>query len=99
MKTPYEDTVSGSSSPVTGRSHPIADKNRFLALVDEADDAKRRLDQASSVYRSVLRRAKDSGFNTKEMVRAMSERKADPATREASKQAFLRYLKWLEEDR
>ena len=88
-----------SSPTMTGRGQPISEKNRFLVLVDEADVAKRRLDQASAVYRSVLNRAKVAGFNTKEMIRAMAERKADPASREASKQAFLRYLKWLEEDR
>lgn len=90
------------TDPPTGAGmgdRPRSEKNRFLELVDELTVAKQRVDSANAQYRNVLSRAKNAGFNTTEMIRSLKEHITDPATREANKQAFLRYSKWLEEDR
>lgn len=98
METTSNLTSSGqpeTSKRTPAGPRPISEKNRFLSLVDELVLAKQQVDNAHNQYRLILRRAKNDGFNTKEMIRAVGERRTDPQTREANKSAFLRYSSWL----
>lgn len=80
---------------------PPADHNSalspeiFLDFAREARIAKRALDEASSGYQHVMKRAKRAGIDLKEFKRALAEALIDPDQKKASEEAYAKYMAWL----
>ena len=81
-------------TPPTGHNSE-AGKGQFLAFFREAGAAKRELEELQGKYRSILKRAKSEGVNTKQLVAAMALRKQDPDDVAKDQRDLVNYMRWI----